>query len=594
MQFRKLILAVGLWICYNTICAQQLSPFLNSNYSGISGCFIQPAYIAGNPLKFDMSIAELQGSFSNNLVSYIKPNFYTYPLDSNVLNYNDELKKRVYINGSAALLSFMVRTKNNKGFGITMRTRSITNVSVNGRISFPKDGDVEDTFDDIADPDAYNQNSIIQNPVRLQIKHLTWSELGFNFGKIFSDKKDYVFKGGASVKLLQGIAGEYFKANIAKTNTVMQYNSAIGYASGVLKPFSLGLDVGGIYEHKLKHDDSETDESELNYDYKLGFSILDMGSIKFKNKAKELIDSSFGYNRDMNKRSFSMKLPTSLSFQADFKAYKKLYLNVTSLIALGQNSTNRVYNLSYITFSPRIEGRYAEIASSFTINQMQQFDVGMGFRVGPLWFFSSNLISDLLKKQIYGVDALVVLKLPLIKFHLVKPNWEQLKKDIAKPPMRYLNQEYYTKSMEWKMKPRKQLFKIDFMMPLIKNGTAGIHLIFERKINQAFSYRFSALISTPRDLRQGWNAIDAYARYYYNLKKRMEKNKTGDSFFANYFSAGTLFETWDMSGYLQVLYGLQRSLFKYTYIDINGGFNVASFPGYEFSPTGNIEIGVAF
>ena len=165
-------------------------------------------------------------------------------------------------------------------------------------------------------PDLWN---IQLNEELINVDHLTWSELGFNFGQVLVDNNEHFLKVGISPKILLGIASAYvhtddFSYNLVNEDT-SQYlygNFDYGYAKEVgdfitdgmnglidqstiknyLKPSSigLGLDIGAVYEWrpnytKFKYDmDGKTDlwmRHQNKYKARLGVSLLDMGSMKF-------------------------------------------------------------------------------------------------------------------------------------------------------------------------------------------------------------------------------------------------------------------------------------------------------------------------
>lgn len=146
------------------------------------------------------------------------------------------------------------------------------------------------------------------------------------------------------------------------------------------------------------------------------------------------------------------------------------------------------------------------------------------------------------------------------------------------------------------------------------------HIIaFERKIGVPFS-----VMGQYRNLN-GFNynspkemGIDVGVRYYYALPARIKKGKSANNFSANYFSLqsdNTLswgervtnlnpiqFEYGNTSVYsLSLLYGLQRRLGKYGYVDVNVGYqrrldNMSQYvrPINRGGLDANFSIGVAF
>lgn len=118
--------------------------------------------------------------------------------------------------------------------------------------------------------------------------------------------------------------------------------------------------------------------------------------------------------------------------------------------------------------------------------------------------------------------------------------------------------------------------------------SVGHVIAFERKVGVPFSllvqYRNDISTWTPTML-----GLDAGVRYYYALPTRIKRGKSANNFSANYFSL-QYNNTWSIGDYsegvtpvrydfttfysrdISLLYGLQRRLGKYGYVDINIGY----------------------
>ena len=172
----------------------------------------------------------------------------------------------------------------------------------------------------------------------------------------------------------------------------------------------------------------------------------------------------------------------------------------------------------------------------------------------------------------------------------------------------------------------KSMFKVGISRLNIGwGGRSGVsfaleHIIaFEKKIGVPFSimgqYRTRNSVNYNSSKEMG---LDVGVRYYYALPARIKKGKSANNFSANYFSLqsdNTLswgervttlnpiqFEYSNTSVYsLSLLYGLQRRLGKYGYIDVNVGYqrrldNMSQYvrPINRGGVDANLSIGVAF
>ena len=154
----------------------------------------------------------------------------------------------------------------------------------------------------------------------------------------------------------------------------------------------------------------------------------------------------------------------------------------------------------------------------------------------------------------------------------------------------------------------KSMLKIDLFNIFQTINTSGIggklSTEFEHKLGKS---SFSLSLSSEIDYQVGFTTSQASTelsfgselRYYYNLKKRIRKGKTGNNLSANYFgfyinrSIGEYGE-WTNGP----VWGMQRRLFKSLYTDFRIGYNdffgdiADGLDSGEF--TGNIKIGFAF
>ncbi len=162
--------------------------------------------------------------------------------------------------------------------------------------------------------------------------------------------------------------------------------------------------------------------------------------------------------------------------------------------------------------------------------------------------------------------------------------------------------DYLVRAQEEKL----QLIKIDLWSKAFNRLEFG----YERKVVSNFSMlvkvgtRGLGLFSWNRqdvsDIRDDLQAFYVIApRYYYNLNKRIDEGKSANNFSADYISVqGEHSFHVNNSNYkaiFSVLYGIQRRIGKYAYMDINFG------PGYFVRPSGeqvgletNIDFGLAF
>lgn len=154
----------------------------------------------------------------------------------------------------------------------------------------------------------------------------------------------------------------------------------------------------------------------------------------------------------------------------------------------------------------------------------------------------------------------------------------------------------------------KRLFKVDLFNTLQRISNVGIggtlYTEYEQKLGKSsFSLSLTSELNYHIDFQYSSIflefALGSELRYYYNLKKRIRKGKTGNNLSANYFGVSIKKE---LGEYGELVYspmwGMQRKLFKNLYTDIKIGYNnihediLDGLDSGEF--TGTLKIGFAF
>ena len=336
---KKLILT----ICLINIFFVQSQSYLGnitSNYAGALGNQLNPASFVDGRVKFDLTLPAVNfftyqnfGYFNANamrseqgnggywwaksLTDTAILNSWVYPSSTFidrfiVRNYNAQstatLGANINLNLDLLNLAFHIGEK--RSLGLNARFRSITNVdNMNPKLAVLSEEGLEY-------PALWNQ--VIDEEL-INVNHMTWAEIGFNYSQVLIDNKEHFLKIGITPKLLLGFASAYVHSQDFTYNLVNEDTSQLlsgtfdyGYSKEVgdfitagingdinssnsidyLKPGSkgFGLDIGAIYEWrpnyaKYKYDmDGKTDlwmRQETKYKARVGLSIVDMGGMKF-------------------------------------------------------------------------------------------------------------------------------------------------------------------------------------------------------------------------------------------------------------------------------------------------------------------------
>jgi outer membrane protein OmpA-like peptidoglycan-associated protein len=462
--------------------AQDFLGYSNSNYAGVNGIDLNPASIADSRYKFDMLLGGFSFHAGNNYIGMKKsaldnrqgplfpPNSTTsWPAFDDslfqdkylVLNSNDQAKS-VFFSNRIMLPSFMVTMNDVSAFAITSSIRTYMNVD---GVEEPLARQLYRDFDD---------STLYLDPLSnksLSVQFMSWTEIGPTYSRVVMGAKDgeHFLKFGIRPKILLGMGSAYvFVENLeymtTTDSTLTFFRSQVQYSHSAQFEFQegegvtyridsrpgFGLDLGLVYEWRpdwqdYKYDmDGQTNlwmRSKNKYKLRAGFSLTDIGSIKFdkgeysNNFTADVNNWTFRnvvldsipvralddtlrnrFGTDATKDSYRMNLPTAMSFQIDYNIWKDFYVNFTPFIAVQwKKNPNKVHELTTFSLTPRWDHKWFGVWVPMSYNQYRQFQVGAGVRMGPLIIGTNSLGTWFSKsKTVYGADLHVALKIPIM------------------------------------------------------------------------------------------------------------------------------------------------------------------------------------
>jgi len=326
---RGFILKLAIFAVPMLSFGQDFLPVLNDNYMGINQALLQPAAIADSRFRTDWNVAGFNNDIYNDAIRFrsrwiLYPaqivtndewwNENTYMADANGKDKNMFMSQSVLGPGFLANLD----KKSRYTIGFTSRVRSITNV----------DGMDEPLFRLMYS--NYNEKQYFNKwyfDEKMRAMQHVFGDYGITYAQVIPVLKDtnHFFKGGVTLKLLQGIASSYLQTEelyyyfngdeypelkLVSWNTPYakagisdnwgdidengNYNFGMNF-QWTAKP-SVGFDLGLVYEFRKdlirkKVNDSVRDvkiagrlsRPDLNkYFLKVGVSLLDVGSLTYQ------------------------------------------------------------------------------------------------------------------------------------------------------------------------------------------------------------------------------------------------------------------------------------------------------------------------
>ncbi|WNH09607.1 DUF5723 family protein [Thalassobellus suaedae] len=453
---KKISLLFLLIVSSYYVDAQSYIGFLADNYSGVNSVISNPSNIVDSRFKTDINLFGASMFMGNdyygvNVLDAIKED---YDFDLEAIKSPSE-NNNIGIYEDVMGPSFMFNLNRKSSIAIFTRLRSVVNINeINGNTIDAIDDDETDDFSiNEGDFGAFGQ---------------AWAEVGFTYARVLMDKEQYFFKGGLSLKYLQGAGSGYvYGRNVSVIydadgtdlgggETTGSINSTGEITYGRFDNFDndnyeydlpdatgFGIDLGFVYEWRPDYanfnktnskGDSYTLKDKNKYKLKLGLSITDLGSINYKEGEEDVYDitntdvneNDFDdaedvedflntiYTKTQSDRGYKTKLPTAVHFNADWNFSGKFYLNFNTDLALtkrGKMHTSSIMNV--VSLTPRFESKWLGFYLPLSVVEYNGFQAGAGLRMGPLYLGSGSIFSVLSNDDTKGADVYAGLKIPV-------------------------------------------------------------------------------------------------------------------------------------------------------------------------------------
>lgn len=447
-----LLLSLASLGCLHSFTQEYLG-YRTGNYTGVNGVFSNPANIADSKYFFDVNLLSVSTYGANDKASYKLKNFSETFKSENLREklFGENLGPAsgmfsLDLRGPSGMLS----VNNKTAVAFSTRARMFANV-----VDFDSKLFDQLTNSFAKDPALpYTINSA--NDMRFSING--WSEYGASFARVLMDKGAHAIKAGLTVKYLAGAVNGFinvnkFRGTIDADNILelpylenVSGSAAIGF-SGVRvsgfeakellkqKGYGFGTDLGFVYEFRPDAEMQTTDGIHLEnnykklYKFKIGISVLDLGTILYKRdplrSGDYTMDISNGerlyldefdnvdfddYNKFFADRpeyfirnnnivdeEYNVSLPATLQVDADYLINDGFYLALGGQVSLSNNNSKFFNNRTYsgVTLTPRYEDKLLGLYLPVNYNSLTGMNVGLSFRIGPLFFGSGSLLTAL-------------------------------------------------------------------------------------------------------------------------------------------------------------------------------------------------------
>lgn len=263
------------------------------------------------------------------------------------------------------------------------------------------------------------------------MKALNWSEVGLNFSMRTKSRNRSIWSFGGNVKYLNGHANsnvivDYLDYTVVDSINMVTHNADVQISNamdmGMNNP-GFGLDFGFTY---VKLQDNERNTAWLsgrgsacrpmNYKYRIGASITDLGMIRFDNayyreiqsnsdvvldrlqimgiqsldELNAILDQNFSSDFTNRSESFTVYTPAQINIHGDAHLISNFYFGGGLSTPLFNGNTT-VQLRPQIYAIPRFEVSWFEFALPVTVFDMQKPLVGFKMRLWGLVVGSDNL-----------------------------------------------------------------------------------------------------------------------------------------------------------------------------------------------------------
>jgi hypothetical protein len=416
----------------------------------------QPASILGGGLRIEANVVGVTQQFSNNFIGLEKGKLFFRIIEAindssqweTTTNFrNGPDKYTLNLGGEAWGPGFTMQLDEKNAFAFGMKGRSLS---------------MAHNFSSELAELLYNDFLVPQYWLRLEnqtadLQHFTWIEYFGTYARGFEITEEHMLRAGATLKLLQGQIGAYlyledldyefhndslfsiYETNIryGLSNNPFLRDSSISPSFRFVGNPSVGFDFGLEYEFRKDGGSSDPNCKQAPYLIKVGFSVVDIGSVKFTKgpnsrdyyadaRDVRVADLLVGGFRDLDsvlntlfqelpsRRTFKMQLPTSINFNIDYNIGKGFGLNGDFLIS-PRNISNfeKVNYISRVQITPRWESKWFGAYIPFRLSSQSNFGIGLTMRAGPLVIGTNNFLAYFGGWTVFHQDLHFALKIPI-------------------------------------------------------------------------------------------------------------------------------------------------------------------------------------
>jgi len=427
------IFFISTFFLSQSVTAQEYHAVNGSPYAGATSIFNNPASGVNSIYKWDLNLISFQTTIASNHLTLLNTSL-TNPSNA-ILSFNEGSNSHyAHQNLDLNLFSLQYKIDEKRSFSVGLRGRMynhlktsplIGNDTITSNLSFLK---------------ANRTTPFIDG----YFTHAGWIETNLNYSQVLIESNNQRLTGGITINLLRGISGAYAKLNkisvsefvnasdtgytlvrggfnYAYSNNYDNVYTNIG-STQLVKNFlknsmsSIGISLGleySIYNHNIN---DNAPNNPINYSWKIGLSIMDIGHNTYKpseyagnfySPQNKITDAVIGkkfsnipamdafrdslktifQNNDARTSNYTISTPTRIVVNVDknlgnhFAVNTELNMNVFST---ADYSKLRTRELNLLTVTPRWETIFLGCYMPIQYNTQGNLWVGAAIKFGPL------------------------------------------------------------------------------------------------------------------------------------------------------------------------------------------------------------------
>ena len=424
-------LCVLLVLPFSQLAAQGYQALHGSPYTGSTAVFNNPAASVNSAYKWDFTFLSIQAKISSNAAYLLTDSTGKY-----LTMKEGFTSKFLHTNADISLFNFLYKIDNRKAINFGLRARTY----VHAKSAPFRYADTINSFNSFLN---YNNTAPY---IEGFATHSGWVEADLNYSQVLFENDNSKLSGGITLQIMKGMSGIFIKSSKISyleskgptgssyyfTNGAASYAYSAGYDSDSFKDVnkvslsSIGMSLGVEY---MTYNNEVYTKNNLNYDWKIGASIMDLGGNTYKpgpssvqlynpdisltdadadrkfsgaadlQGLKDSLKTVFINSADITE-NFSISNPTRLTINIDKNLGNNFYVNGDMSLNFYSSSSHKKLNtreLNLFTITPRWETIGWGIYLPVQYNTQGQLWMGAAIKAGPLVLGFHNL--GLLKKN---------------------------------------------------------------------------------------------------------------------------------------------------------------------------------------------------